>query len=318
MTMPSLEPLLTVPYVSLAEFSASPTWLDLDDLIENGTASQQSGELFNQLLKASAWADNYIRQPFRAHYVVEDLQCRVDSRGRIYIHPKHKPIRQVVAVSYGADPTMMQAITSFGSTNGTSVWVEDQNGVIIALGGLNGAWANSLQLGPAAVPYQSVYVQVEYIAGYGHGVLQATAAAGVNSLGLDTVLGFQAPTTSFAGTSYGASVARIWDPLNPNTDTGPEEAITVSAVNAGSNSLTFSSNLLYAHAAGCQVSELPAEVKSAVTSYACGLLLRNDASEDMPWPGSQGPSANRADSRGVAGGLINEAELLLNPYRRIR
>jgi len=44
MSMPSIEPLLTVPYISVPEFQASPTWLDLNDLIEDGSTAQQDAE----------------------------------------------------------------------------------------------------------------------------------------------------------------------------------------------------------------------------------------------------------------------------------
>ena len=44
----------------------------------------------------------------------------------------------------------------------------------------------------------------------------------------------------------------------------------------------------------------------------------NTSADEMPFPGSPGPVARRSGSRGVAGGLIDEAERLLMPYRRVR
>lgn len=311
MTMPSLDPLLTVPYVGLTEFKASPTWMDLDNLIEGGIQAQQDGELYNQLLKASAWADNFVMMPLRAHYQVEDLICRVDARGRIFIHPSHAPIKSVAAVSFGCDLSLMQTVSLTDA-----VWVQDRRGIIVALSGINGQWASSLQFGPAPSYSTEVYVQVEYVAGYAHGVIQTATAANAQSITLDSALGFNGPSTSFAGTSYGASVARIWDPLNPTANTGGEEAATVQSVN--NNTITLASTLANAHAVGANVSELPAEIKQAITQYACGLMLREAVENDMPYPGSPGPSSRQSEAGGVAGGLIGEAEKCLAKYRRVR
>lgn len=313
MSYPSLDPLLTVPYVSVPEFKASPTWLDLDDLIEGGVQAQQDAELTNQLIKASAWADKYVRQPLRAHYQVENKQCRMDKWGRIWIHPSHAPIRSIAALSYGTDIWNMTSITSLGasSSSGAQAWVEDSKGVIVALSGISNTWAGSLQFGGVPPPATEMYVQIEYVAGYGHGVLASSTTAGSSTvLQLDSSLGFQPPAKSFAGNTYGASIARIWDPAS-------EEAATVTAVDNTDNQITVAKTQ-YDHQVGVNVSELPAEVKQAVTQYAAGLLLRQDVTNDMPFSGAPGPSARRSHGRGVAGGLINEAECSLKDYRRVR
>jgi hypothetical protein len=310
MSMPSIDPLLTAPYISVPEFQASPTWIDLNDLIEDGSTAQQESEQYNQILKASAWADNYINQPLRAHYQVENHRCRVKADGTIFVHPNHLPVRSIAALSYSVDMSSWTQVT-IGSG---SAWVEDSNGLIISLTGINMAWANSLQFGPNASYSQQVYVQIEYVAGYGHGILTATADSAQAVVSLDSTLGFQQPATSLAGNTYGASVARIWDP-------GYEEAATVQTVSA--NSLTFAANLVNTHTftsslLSVNVSELPAEVKQAITQYAAGLLLKENATNAAPFPGSQGPTMRRNTSRGVAGGLINEAERCLSKYRRTR
>lgn len=315
MSFPTIPPLLVVPYVSVPEFQAAPTWLDLDDLIEGGTAAQQEAELYNQILKASAWADNYVQQSLKASYVVENLQCRVDRMGRIWVHPSYVPIRSISALSWGFDLWDMQPVTNFNTTPGSGAysWIEDSKGVIVILSGLNSASGGpQIQFGGPPPATTQVYVQIEYVAGYGHGVLTEASSAGSSTLVVDDNMGFQAGFTSYAGNPYGASVARIWDP-------GNEEALTVEGV-TGTTDLSFTSATLYNHQAGVNISELPAEVKQAVIQYACGLLLREDVSNDLPFPGSPGPSAanRRSESRGVAGGLITEAERLLSPYKRVR
>lgn len=306
MTTPISEPLLTVPFVGVQEFRAAPTWLDTEDLIQAGTGPQHDAELFNVLLRASAWANNCVRQPLQAHTAHDFTQVRIDRRGRMYLHPKNTPVRSITGFAYGADPQDLITLTSL-----SGVWIEDQRGIIVANDILSGSWAGSLQFGSLPPPDRSVYVYYEYVAGYGNGQLVTTANSGSASLVLDTTLGFQAPATSPLSTSYGASVARIWDP-------GNEEAVTVSSVTGSTLNLSGTTVNSHTGGSGFQVSEMPAEVRQAVICYAVGLLLRDNSTNSSPWAGSPGPTARRNSSGGRAGGLINEAEQHLAPYRRVR
>jgi hypothetical protein len=313
-TPPGLPPLLTVPYVGIAEFRASPTFMDSKNLVTGGLEGAQDAELYNQLLKASSWADGYTRGAggsLRAHAVVENTTARVDKFGRIWVHPKETPVRSITALSYGTDLNNMTSVTSFnGTTSGAQTWVEDQRGVVIVLSGLNANWAGPLQFGAAPPATTQVYVQFEYVAGWANAQLQSATATTSPTATVDTSAGFQAPATSLAGNTYGASIARIWDPAQ-------EEALLVSAV-PNATSVTFSANFGYVHQPGVQISEFPAEVRTAVTQYATGLMLREAAQQDMPFPGSPGPTARRSSTRGVAGGLIDEAEKVLCNYKRVR
>lgn len=321
MTTPGMPPLLTVPYVGTAEFIADPTFLDTNNIVEGGDPAQQTAELYNQLLKASRWADNFTRGAggsLQAHAVVENTTARVDKYGQIWVHPRENPIRSITALSYGVDLSDMTSITSFGygtnTYNGSSptqAWVVDQRGIVVALTGLNTRWSGMLQFGPSAAPATEVYVQLEYTTGWGNSQI-VTATQGQSQITLSNTEGFQIAATSIAGNPYGGSIARIWDP-------SLEEAVTVTAINPTTGVVTLASALLNSHTtAGVQCSEFPAEIRQAVIQYACGLLLRENAQNDMPFPGSPGPAARRSANRGVAGGLISEAERLLCPYKRVR
>lgn len=306
MTTPISEPLLTVPFVGVLEFRAAPTWLDTEDLIQAGTGPQQDAELYNVLLRASAWANNCVRQPLQGHTAHDFTEARVDRRGRIFLHPKNTPIRSVTGFAYGSDPQNLTELTDL-----STVWIEDQRGILVADDVLNARWAGSLQFGTLPTTDRSVYVYYEYVAGYGNGQLVTTANSGSGALALDNALGFQGPSTSPLSTSYGASVARIWDPAL-------EEAVTVSSVSTNTLNLSGTTTNSHTGGTGVQVSEMPAEVRQAVICYAVGLLLRDNVSTSSPWGGSPGPTARRAGSGGRAGGLINEAESYLAPYRRVR
>jgi hypothetical protein len=194
----------------------------------------------------------------------------------------------------------------------SGTWVEDARGLVISLMPANGVVLGSLQFGSVPSPTTEIYVTIAYVAGYGNTFLTAPATAGATTLTVDDPTGFVPPQTSVFGTQIGASVARIWEP-------GSEEAVKVSqSYVTGANPLVLASTLANAHNTGVQVSEFPPEVRQAVISYAIALLLREDAGEDMPFPGSPGPAARRSSKGGKGGGLISEAEKMLEPYRRVR
>lgn len=306
MTTPLMDGMLTVPFVGVSEFRASPTWLDTENLIQDGTEPSQDAELYNQLLKASRWAENFCDQPLRAHTVVEQLRCRVNKWGQVMIHPSHNPIRSVTGLAYGSDPSLMTVLTN------PTYWIEDQRGLVVSLYPFGASFVGSLEFGSIPPQTMQCYVQIQYVAGYCNTYLTANAAADASSLTVADPTGLTPPATSLFSTSYGASVMRIWDP-------GLEEAVTVANnYTVGANPVSLAANTANAHSSGCQVSELPAEVRQAVVAYTSGLLCRDDAGEETPFPGSPGPTARRSASGGIAGGLIEEAERLLMPYRRVR
>lgn len=308
MTTPTVEGLVTVPYVGLAEFKASPTWLDLQDLVEGGTQGQQDAELYNQLLKASSWAADFCMQPLHAHTAYEQARTRVDRWGNIYLHPSNNPVRSITGIAFGANFQNMTVM----ATPGKQAWVEDARGLVVALVPGQGNYLGQLQFGSAPRAGGQVYVAYQYIAGYANTYLTSPATASQSQLTVADPTGFLPATTTVLGTSIGASVARIWDPA-------VEEAITIAPNYVqGANPLVLSGPLASNHVAGAQVSEIPADVRQAVVQYAAGLLTREDASTDAPFPGSPGPTARRSGSRGVSGGLIEEAERALLPFRRVR
>jgi hypothetical protein len=312
LTSPLADPLLTVPFVGVAEFRQAPTWLDTSDLVENGSQSIQDAELYNTILRASRWAENFCDQPLRAHTTIENLRCRVNRYGQAFIHPTHNPVRLVTGLAYGSDPTLLTALTA--SQLSSAVWIEDARGLVISLLPIGATFLGSLQFGTVPTPGGEIFVTLQYIAGYANTYLTAMPGnAGANSLTVADPTGFMPPATSIFGTPVGASIARIWDP-------GFEEAVTVSSnYVAGSNPVSLASATVNPqNLVGAQVSELPAEIRQAVIAYTVALLLREDASDEGPFPGSPGPTARRSESGGAGGGLIEEAERLLMPYRRVR
>lgn len=313
MTVPAVEGLVTQPYVTVAEFRAAPTWLDTDDLVLAGSQTQQDAELFNVLLRATHWADGYCNQRLGAHTALEQTRARVDRNGIIYLHPSNVPVRQVTGVAWGSDFKNLTALTDL-----TQVWVEDARGIVISMIPLRGSLFGSLEFGgvsqDSSVP---LFVQYQYVAGYAATTLSATASSGSSSITVADPTGLQAPSTTMFGTLAG-STARIWD-------AGNEEAIVVASGFTGSNPVPLVSALANTHtvAAGpagqIGVSELPPPVHQAVIAMAVALMYREDVANEEPFGGIPfGPSARRSSKGGKAGGLVDHACELLEPYKRVR
>lgn len=308
MTTPTVEGLLAQPYVSVAEFRTSPTWLDTDDLIPgDNNQAHQDAELYNVLLRASSWADNFCELRLGAHTVTEQTRARPDRDGLLYLTPSNVPVRSINGIAYGPDFKNLTLLTDL-----TQTWVEDQRGIIVSMLPYNAKYMGQLQFGSIPRPDAEVFVQYQYVAGYANTTLAATATGGTSSVSVLDPTGFVAPSTSLVGTING-SVARIWDP-------GLEEAVAVApGYTTGATTLPLQATLANSHAAGVMISEFPAEIRQAVICHAVALLLREDVSEEAPFPSTPfGPSARRSSEGGKAGGLVDHAMLLLEPYRRVR
>lgn len=310
MTTPTVEGLLTTPYVTVPEFRAAPTWIDSDDLIPGGAQNSQDEELYNVLLRASAWAENYCRQPLRAHTAYEQTRARIDRRGRIFLHPSNTPVRQVTGLAFGSDFQLLSQLTDL-----TQVWVEDQRGIVVSAIPLRGTWAGTLEFGNVPPPGGEVYVEYTYVAGYCSTTLTAQAVQGASSITVADATGLQPPFTGLLGTIR-SSTARIWDPAL-------EEAVVVGpsfTPSTGVTSVPLATPTIFPHEIGTSVSELPPEVHQAIVSLAVALLCRDDTvSEEDPYPGTPyGPTTRRGSSGGKAGGLVDTAWQLLDPYKRIR
>lgn len=298
------------PYVTAAQFSTYPTWLDLDDLVPGGVANQQTAVLNDVLLAATQWAINTVEgMPLHAHLDSRNTRARTNAVGRIVVKPAHIPVRQVVSFSYGWDPTAMAPLTLPDS----SQWIEDGRSVSYLLNGpgaLNFT-GPQIQFGRGPGPNWETYVNWTYVAGYANTTL--SAAAGVNA----TSLTLADPTGVLPG-----DLLRIWDDSNTAS-----EAVTVSPTYVPPAptwpptpaSVPLASATGFAHGVGVGISDMPRDILQAVVMYGIGLLMRDDVSSEEPFANAPfGPAARRSTGGGQAGGLISEGERMLAPYRPTR
>jgi len=275
------------PYVTAAEFTAHPTYLDLDDL-RSGIPSTdaQTAELTNILLMSSAFADEHCNQPLGAHQVRHRTTGYIDRAGNLVVFPGDRPVRSVEAVSYGLFPNL--------TTVSAPTYRVDANQTI------------RVHVGQGAVRGR-VDVDLTYTAGWVSTLLTEDAVDGVTSL---TVAD---PTGILPGDSY-----RLWEP-------GSEETVTVAASYAPPpvtapptvTAVPLAAPTRFAHTAGSGWSGMPGDMRLAVVNYTISQLMRPDTAAEDSYPDTSLASGTREqDSRKDGSGLVREAERLLNPFAR--
>lgn len=303
--------MLAIPYVTVAAFRAHPTFMDTLNLRSGDSSSaDQDDELNEMLLKSSMMADNYLEfgtasgiggrlaGTLAAHSVTEQTRCRIRRDGTISYHPKHHPVQAVTAFSFGYQPGALTQVADLSAQ-----WIEDDRQVIMPL-----AFANALtglQFGTPLVASE-VYTSWTYTAGYVNTQLSATVTSGATTI----------PVLDATGVVAGSQL-RIWDP-------GHEEIVTVASTYTTGLTLPLASPLAATHTvstgAGNQVgvSGLPGDLHLAVILYACALLMRPDTTKEDVFPAARVTPNTRKGSSGDDGsGFVEEAERLLENYRRV-
>lgn len=296
---------LSRPYVTNAMFSGFPQWLDLDNLIPGGIAGVQADSLTDVLLQASDWAVGECEDMLLHGHLVSGEQVRapVSSSGRVYVHPREIPLRAVTALSWGADPSSMQAT----ALPDASMWTEQGRRMSwVPGGGITQFRGPALQFGPRVSLPGRVFVNWSYVAGYPFAQLASPVASGASSVLVDDPAGILPGDT-----------LRIYDP-------GQSEALTVAAsyipmvptVPPTQTSIPLAANTQHAHASGTGITGMPRRILQAVIAYAVALLMREDVSEEEPVSGFGPAARTTAGGRGgQAAGIVNDAYGWLAPFR---
>ncbi len=157
----------TEPYLSVAEFKASPTGTNVNQLAPGRDATVNADVLAQMIANASSWADSICNQQLACTPVVLFGEYRVVS-GRVKIPAQQLPVVQLNSASIGAIGTDM---TELATLDGTTF--PDPNII--------------------SVPYTAsagpVNVQIEYIAGFPNTFLAAAALAAASVLTVNGTLG---------------------------------------------------------------------------------------------------------------------------------
>lgn len=232
---------LTTPYITADEFMASPTGVNVSQLVPRGTEEQNRHALNTVIQRASSYADMFCKQVLAATTDITSGRYRIQRTGVVRVATRFSPIVEVTSISLGFTPSSMTALTNF-----SNVWI-DRKVVTFPI--------ETMQLLPGYSTFYGdgrVYCSVGYVNGYANTLTTGAWSAGVTSATVASTLGM-----------YPGVELTIYD-------TGAVETVFVQSVSG--NTVTFTSPLLYAHDAGTNISALPAAVKQAVVLLTSALI----------------------------------------------
>ena len=239
---------LTKPYLTVAEYMAAPTAIDVSNLLP-GAASVQTTALSETIARASSLIDGECLGAWGTlNATVDTENARLWGRndGSFVVHPKYWPILEVRTFSYGP------AVGSSASVDpSSSCWIEPAQ-FVVQPSGVVGLGLSSLA---GIVPRIQYYAEWTYVNGFVNTTLSASVAASVSSITpLDTT-----------GIYPGSSLTLF--------DAPDDEQITVASTYVpGATSVPLVSPLTYSHGAGATVSNLPKSVKQAAISLTTALI----------------------------------------------
>jgi hypothetical protein len=285
--------LFSTPYLTVAEFKQAPTAVDVDDLVGNGSAAVNDQELANVIARASSWIDSYCGQVLGATTDTETFRARISRDGFLRLHPRYWPILEVVACSYGSNPTLMNTLDP------TTAWIEQQ-AVVFPLTGIASSFLGSIQFSRVYSPTAEQFVSMTYVNGYANTTISSNVSQGATSLVVKDATGF-IPGQQFmiydADKTELCKVASTFVPVQ------------------GAGTVTLASGLAYAHSSTVNVSALPPAIKQAAIFMTSVILkARGNATLVM---GTMTPSQFQ-ELNPSAMNDYESAISLLEPYRRIR
>ena len=270
------------PYLTLAEWLAAPTAIDISDLIQGGTAAQQNQAVQDAIERASSWVDRICHQVLAATTDTHSGRYLVNRWGNVKIPLPRKPILEVSAIAMGDNPSSMNLLASL-------VDVDIGGHGVIDVPAPGSPFGSNYGFGIGSRPL----VRVTYVNGYPNTVLSASAAAAATSIVVTSALGI-----------YPGSALTVYDAI-----AGTEKVTVASSYVAGSTTLPLVGALVYAHLAGVSVSNLPPVVKQAAILLTSALIqTRGDDAivldtMDTPTKMQSAYGAN-ADAERLAGVLL--------------
>lgn len=287
--------LMTIPYLTLAEYKNAPTAIDLDNLVfDSQDPDVQDAELRNVIARASSWADTYCNQVLGATTETEQQRSRVSTDGSIRFHPRFSPIVALTNFNYGY-PTNMATLGDC-----SVAWIEDEEIIIPNL--TLGNWTSQGPLSFGAYnggPSNQMFLKYTYVAGYTNTITETASSAGATSFIVHDGTGITA-----------GQILTIYDGMNT------ENVTVATTYTFGSTTVPVTRPMAFAHGVGISVSALPPAVKEAVILITTAFLkVRGDSSMTMQvttLPSSSVPGADKY------GDELALAARLLTSYSRIR
>lgn len=278
------------PWLTPDMFRAYPTWMDTDNLIEGMQQGAQDDALADALLTASDWAVGELGDMrLDAHLVSgEERRLRVQPGGRVLIQPSCVPVRAVVSISWGTDPSSL---------------VTPALGTLSVLPG-NDGWEVSFLPGWSCGSW--VFVNWSYVAGFPSALLAEAVSQGDSTVTVDD------PTGVLPGDTL-----RIFDPgSSENLTVASSYVPAIPAIPPAPTAVPLAAVARKGHAEGTGITGMPRRVLQAVIAYTVALLMREDVSGEEP-VSPFGPTARTTSGSrgGQAAGLVNDASGWIAKFR---
>ena len=228
-------------YVTAAEYSASPTGVNVSQLVPRGTLQQNTDALNIVIARASSFADMFCKQILSATVDVESGRYRIQRGGQLRVPLRNTPVIAVNSISVGFAPSAMAVLPDL-----SNVWI-DRKVLLFPLGA-----APLLPTANALSPDGKIFVIVNYVNGYANASTMAPVTVGATTVTL----------SSTAGIAPGLQLT-VFDP-------GNTETLFVTSIVG--NTVTFTSGFQFAHVAGSNISAFPDAIKQAVILITSALI----------------------------------------------
>jgi hypothetical protein len=281
-------------YITVQEYKNAPTSIDYDNLVVGGNSAAQDAELKNVILRASSYMNEYFNQNLSASTYTETQRTRFTSEGYIALHPNNDPIIALKSFQYGTTPNNLITLT-----DPSIAWFEEQQ-LIIPLSNMATSYSSQgpLAFGGYGIPRQQLFVKYTYDSGYVNNPI-ATATVGQTSLIVQDATGILA-----------GDIFRIYDGASTETVT------VASNYTYGSTTVPLTSALVYSHASGVTLGNLPNAIKQACIMLATAFIkMRGDTSMTM---GITTFASANITGNSRYGNEIQLALEICDKYRRVR
>jgi hypothetical protein len=288
---PQAPGLAAVPYLTVAEYRAAPTDVDLTSLVPGGSQQQQDDMLATLIGQASSWMDGYVHYQLGATIDTEvRARVMVGRDGYVRVPVRGIPVLEVISFSVGLVPSQLQAIT-----DGADAWVQD-NVIAVPV-----ALSTTLPVRTSLITAgDRVFCSWAYVNGYPNTLLASTAHANDTSLSLRSALGI-----------YAGSSLVIYD--SGRTETVTVASSYVSSTAPGTVSVPLAAPLAYDHlTVAVSVSALPARAKKAAI-LATSAMIKVRGSAGLVMESIDAHAVKQATDEGGAVADLAMAEMQLQP-----
>lgn len=297
---------MTTPYITPQTLRDAPTGISWSTIPTNtSTAQEQAAEQLNICWRATHMIDAYCSQPLRATVDTEDMvgpdaRLTIDAGGMSRVVTSRWPVIAIVAASVAparAFPVVWSSIPvdrMIIETNLDGLYAS-------TVPGAGGGGPNAIDIAPGYLSWingrNGYRLRLQYINGWPHGQITASVAASVSTIAVDDCTG-----------CAGANM-QIYDSANTEM-----VHVDTASASVGPGTLTLSTPLSFAHAAGVVISALPATIQQAAIYAAVTQALTRGANAItvQALPGGMAPASSLGTDA-----LTKLWHDLVQPYRRV-